>query len=110
MNMSYTILISLIVALNCFLLGFDNVVISGAVKGITLYVVMTEWMLGLSVGCVVFRLTIFPLYIAKLEDKPVQYRVLLYPIPVHFRKSSSNPLLFSVPVSPNEILRYILVP
>ncbi|MGB5700078.1 sugar porter family MFS transporter [Muriicola sp.] len=54
MNKSYTVLISLIVALGGFLLGFDSAVISGAVKGITLYFEMTEWMLGFSVGCVVF--------------------------------------------------------
>lgn len=54
MNKSYTVLISLIVALGGFLLGFDSAVISGAVKGITVYFDMTEWMLGFSVGCVVF--------------------------------------------------------
>ncbi|MDU8885656.1 sugar porter family MFS transporter [Yeosuana sp. MJ-SS3] len=54
MNKSYTILISLIVALGGFLLGFDSAVISGAVKGITIYFEMTDAMLGFSVGCVVF--------------------------------------------------------
>ena len=54
MNKSYTVLISLIVALGGFLLGFDSAVISGAVRGITVYFEMTEWMLGFSVGCVVF--------------------------------------------------------
>ena len=54
LNKSYTVLISLIVALGGFLLGFDSAVISGAVKGITVYFEMTEWMLGFSVGCVVF--------------------------------------------------------
>ena len=54
MNKSYTIMISLIVALGGFLLGFDSAVISGAVKGITVYFEMTEWMLGFAVGCVVF--------------------------------------------------------
>ena len=54
MNKSYTIMISLIVALGGFLLGFDSAVISGAVKGITIYFEMTEWMLGFAVGCVVF--------------------------------------------------------
>ena len=54
LNKSYTVLISLIVALGGFLLGFDSAVISGAVKGITIYFDMTEWMLGFSVGCVVF--------------------------------------------------------
>ncbi|MFZ9004201.1 MAG: sugar porter family MFS transporter [Robiginitalea sp.] len=54
MNKSYTVFISLIVALGGFLLGFDSAVISGAVRGITVYFEMTEWMLGFSVGCVVF--------------------------------------------------------
>ena len=54
MNKTYTVLISLIVALGGFLLGFDSAVISGAVRGITVYFEMTEWMLGFSVGCVVF--------------------------------------------------------
>ncbi|NNK88556.1 MAG: sugar porter family MFS transporter [Flavobacteriaceae bacterium] len=53
-NKSYTVLISLIVALGGFLLGFDSAVISGAVKGITIYFDMTEWMLGFAVGCVIF--------------------------------------------------------
>lgn len=54
MNKSYTILISLIVALGGFLLGFDSAVISGAVKGITIYFNMTDGMLGFAVGCVIF--------------------------------------------------------
>ena len=54
MNKSYTVMISLIVALGGFLLGFDSAVISGAVKGVTIYFEMTEWMLGFAVGCVVF--------------------------------------------------------
>ncbi|MGB5435246.1 MAG: sugar porter family MFS transporter [Maribacter sp.] len=54
MNKSYTILISLIVALGGFLLGFDSAVISGAVKGITVYFEMTDSMLGFAVGCVIF--------------------------------------------------------
>ncbi|MBT8253439.1 MAG: sugar porter family MFS transporter [Flavobacteriaceae bacterium] len=53
-NKSYTVLISLIVALGGFLLGFDSAVISGAVKGITTYFEMTEVMLGFAVGCVIF--------------------------------------------------------
>ncbi|NAS12252.1 sugar porter family MFS transporter [Poritiphilus flavus] len=54
MNKSYTILISLIVALGGFLLGFDSAVISGAVKGISVYFEMTKAMVGFSVGCVIF--------------------------------------------------------
>ncbi|MRX65682.1 sugar porter family MFS transporter [Maribacter luteus] len=53
-NKSYTVLISLIVALGGFLLGFDSAVISGAVKGITVYFEMTDSMLGFAVGCVIF--------------------------------------------------------
>ena len=54
MNKSYTVLISLIVALGGFLLGFDSAVISGAVKGITVYFEMSDAMLGFAVGCVIF--------------------------------------------------------
>lgn len=54
MNKSYTILISLIVALGGFLLGFDSAVISGAVRGITVYFEMSDAMLGFAVGCVIF--------------------------------------------------------
>lgn len=53
-NKTYTVLISLIVALGGFLLGFDSAVISGAVKGITIYFDMTDAMLGFAVGCVIF--------------------------------------------------------
>ncbi len=53
MNKSYTTFISLIVALGGFLLGFDSAVISGAVKGITIYFEMTEAMVGFAVGCVI---------------------------------------------------------
>jgi MFS family permease len=54
MNRSYTTFISLIVALGGFLLGFDSAVISGAVKGISIYFNMTDEMLGFAVGCVIF--------------------------------------------------------
>ncbi|WP_297765628.1 MFS transporter, partial [uncultured Muriicola sp.] len=69
MNKSYTILISLIVALGGFLLGFDSAVISGAVKGITIYFEMTEWMLGFSVGCVVFGAMAGNLMAGPVADK-----------------------------------------
>lgn len=69
MNKSYTILISLIVALGGFLLGFDSAVISGAVKGITIYFDMTEWMLGFSVGCVVFGAMAGNLLAGPVADK-----------------------------------------
>lgn len=77
MNKSYTILISLIVALGGFLLGFDSAVISGAVKGITIYFEMTEWMLGFSVGCVVFGAMAGNLLAGPMSDKFGRKKVLI---------------------------------
>ena len=77
MNKSYTILISLIVALGGFLLGFDSAVISGAVKGITVYFEMTEWMLGFSVGCVVFGAMAGNIVAGPLADKFGRKKVLI---------------------------------
>ncbi|MGB5818790.1 MAG: sugar porter family MFS transporter [Saonia sp.] len=78
MNKSYTILISLIVALGGFLLGFDSAVISGAVKGITIYFEMTEWMLGFSVGCVVFGAMAGNLMAGPLSDAFGRKKVLIF--------------------------------
>ncbi len=77
MNRSYTVLISLIVALGGFLLGFDSAVISGAVKGITVYFEMTEWMLGFSVGCVVFGAMAGNLMAGPLADRFGRKKVLI---------------------------------
>ena len=77
MNKPYTILISLIVALGGFLLGFDSAVISGAVKGITIYFEMTEWMLGFAVGCVVFGAMAGNLVAGPLADKFGRKNVLI---------------------------------
>ncbi len=77
MNKTYTILISLIVALGGFLLGFDSAVISGAVKGITIYFDMTEWMLGFSVGCVVFGAMAGNLLAGPMADKFGRKSVLI---------------------------------
>lgn len=68
-NKSYTILISLIVALGGFLLGFDSAVISGAVKGITLYFEMSDAMIGFAVGCVIFGAMAGNLLAGWLSDK-----------------------------------------
>ncbi|MGB5226835.1 MAG: sugar porter family MFS transporter [Eudoraea sp.] len=78
MNKSYTIFISLIVALGGFLLGFDSAVISGAVKGIQVYFEMTEWMLGFSVGCVVFGAMTGNLMAGPLSDKFGRRNVLIF--------------------------------
>jgi MFS family permease len=77
MNRTYTILISLIVALGGFLLGFDSAVISGAVKGITIYFEMTEWMLGFSVGCVVFGAMAGNLLAGPMSDRFGRKRILI---------------------------------
>ena len=77
MNKSYTILISLIVALGGFLLGFDSAVISGAVKGITIYFDMTEWMLGFSVGCVVFGAMAGNLLAGPMSDRFGRKNILI---------------------------------
>ena len=77
MNKSYTVLISLIVALGGFLLGFDSAVISGAVRGITVYFEMTEWMLGFSVGCVVFGAMAGNLMAGPVSDRFGRKRVLI---------------------------------
>ncbi len=77
MNKSYTILISLIVALGGFLLGFDSAVISGAVKGITVYFQMTDGMLGFAVGCVIFGAMGGNLLAGPLADKFGRKKVLI---------------------------------
>ena len=77
MNKSYTILISLIVALGGFLLGFDSAVISGAVRGITEYFEMTEWMLGFAVGCVVFGAMAGNLMAGPISDRFGRKSVLI---------------------------------
>jgi len=77
MNKSYTILISLIVALGGFLLGFDSAVISGAIKGITVYFEMTDAMLGFSVGCVVFGAMGGNLLAGPLSDRFGRKKVLI---------------------------------
>ncbi len=77
MNKSYTILISLVVALGGFLLGFDSAVISGAVKGITTYFEMTDAMLGFAVGCVIFGAMAGNLMAGPLSDRFGRKRVLI---------------------------------
>ena len=77
MNKSYTILISLIVALGGFLLGFDSAVISGAVKGITTYFQMTDAMLGFAVGCVIFGAMAGNLMAGPLADRFGRKQVLI---------------------------------
>ena len=77
-NKTYTILISLVVALGGFLLGFDSAVISGAVKGITLYFEMTDSMLGFAVGCVIFGAMAGNLVAGPMADKFGRKKVLIF--------------------------------
>ncbi|RNC90281.1 MAG: MFS transporter [Allomuricauda sp.] len=77
MNRPYTILISLIVALGGFLLGFDSAVISGAVKGITDYFEMTDAMLGFAVGCVIFGAMAGNLLAGPMADRFGRKNVLI---------------------------------
>lgn len=78
MNKSYTILISLIVALGGFLLGFDSAVISGAVKGITIYFEMSDSMLGFAVGCVIFGAMAGNLLAGPMADRYGRKKVLIF--------------------------------
>ena len=50
----YTVLISLVVALGGFLLGFDSAVISGAVPFIKDYFSLNDFQLGWAVSCLIF--------------------------------------------------------
>ena len=77
MNKGYTIIISLIVALGGFLLGFDSAVISGAVKGITIYFEMTPAMVGFSVGCVVFGAMLGNLLAGPMSDRFGRKKILI---------------------------------
>ena len=77
LNKPYTILISLIVALGGFLLGFDSAVISGAIKGITVYFEMTDEMLGFAVGCVIFGAMAGNLLAGPLSDRFGRKKVLI---------------------------------
>jgi MFS family permease len=77
MNKSYTISISLIVAMGGFLLGFDSAVISGAINGIRSYFEMTDWELGFSVGCVIFGAMAGNIVAGPLSDKFGRKRLLI---------------------------------
>lgn len=77
MKKSYTISISLIVAMGGFLLGFDSAVISGAVNGIRSYFEMTDWELGFSVGCVIFGAMAGNIVAGPLSDKFGRKKMLI---------------------------------
>lgn len=77
MQKSYTIFISLIVAMGGFLLGFDSAVISGAVNGITHYFSMSDLELGFAVGCVIFGAMAGNITAGPLSDKFGRKKILI---------------------------------
>lgn len=77
MQKSYTITISLIVAMGGFLLGFDSAVISGAVNGIRTYFEMSDWQLGFAVGCVIFGAMAGNISAGPLSDKFGRKKILI---------------------------------
>lgn len=77
MNKTYTIRISLIVAMGGFLLGFDSAVISGTVGGIRTYFDMTDWQLGFAVGCVIFGAMFGNIVAGPLSDKYGRRKLLI---------------------------------
>jgi len=77
MKKSYTISISLIVAMGGFLLGFDSAVISGAVNGIRTYFEMSDWELGFAVGCVIFGAMAGNISAGPLSDKFGRKKILI---------------------------------
>lgn len=77
MNKTYTITISLIVAMGGFLLGFDSAVISGAVGGIRTYFEMSDWQLGFAVGCVIFGAMFGNIVAGPLSDKYGRRKLLI---------------------------------
>jgi len=77
MKKSYTIFISLIVAMGGFLLGFDSAVISGAINGIRTYFEMSDWELGFAVGCVIFGAMAGNIFAGPLSDKFGRKKLLI---------------------------------
>lgn len=77
MKKSYTIIISLIVAMGGFLLGFDSAVISGAVNGIRTYFEMSDWQLGFAVGCVIFGAMGGNILAGPMSDKYGRKKILI---------------------------------
>lgn len=77
MNKSYTLFISIIVALGGFLLGFDSEVILGVISGSRVYFEMSDWELGFSVGCVIFVAIGWYILAGPMSDKFGRKKVLL---------------------------------
>lgn len=76
-NKKYVTLISLVVALGGFLLGFDSAVISGTIKGISTTFDMSDAMLGFAVGCVIFGAMAGNLLAGPAADKYGRRTVLI---------------------------------
>jgi sugar porter (SP) family MFS transporter len=76
-NRRYTVLVSLIVALGGFLLGFDSAVISGAVPFIDDFFMMGEWQLGFAVSCLILGAMVGNAVAGPLSDRFGRKRILI---------------------------------
>jgi len=83
-NSRYIILVSLIVALGGFLMGFDASVISGVVKFIEPQFDLTKIQLGWAVSCLTLTATLAMLLAGPLSDKIGRRRVLKYAALLYF--------------------------
>jgi len=77
-NTTYTILISLIVALGGFLMGFDASVISGVVEFIEPNFDLTKIQLGWAVSCLTLTATLAMMISGPLSDKYGRKKILMY--------------------------------
>ncbi|MEE4198390.1 MAG: sugar porter family MFS transporter [Bacteroidales bacterium] len=76
MNKSYIVRVALIVALGGFLMGFDASVISGVVRFIEPYFVLTKIQLGWAVACLTLVATLTMLVAGPISDKIGRKKVL----------------------------------
>ncbi len=76
-NKTFTILISLVVALGGFLLGFDSAVISGAIPFMSDYFQLNELQTGWTVSCFIIGVIIGNGFSGPLSDRYGRKRVLL---------------------------------
>jgi len=78
-NKKYTIIISLIVALGGFLLGFDSAVISGALPyySETFGLEHGSWLLGFSVSCLILGAILGNIVAGKLADRFGRRQILM---------------------------------
>jgi MFS transporter, SP family, arabinose:H+ symporter len=94
-NSTYIILVSLIVALGGFLMGFDASVISGVVKFIEPEFELSKIQLGWAVGCLTLSATIAMAIAGPLSDKYGRKKLLLWAAILYFISAIASALSFS---------------